>query len=232
MGINRRIGLLVVMVTVGVFLMGCAGPSVRDSQSLIPHYRDPGTIAPVPLFVYLPDRADQRLVRPPGFEGFIAVGEIAPEGPRTITSLFTKELIGNGHNVVSQEMVMKTLRSMGDLEEKPEVLAQRLAHELRSDSVLMGWVFRYRERVGNAWGARQPASVAFVALLFDGGDGQLLWRGRFDETQKPLSEDMMGLSSFVQRGGRWVTARELAADGVSRVLLSFPGEKEVGVDRW
>jgi phosphatidylglycerophosphatase A len=121
---------------------------------------------------------------------------------------------------------------MGNLEEKPEVLAQRLAHELRSDSVLMGWVFRYGERVGNAWGARQPASVAFVALLFDGGDGKLLWRGRFDETQKPLSEDMMGLSSFVQRGGRWVTARELAADGVNRVLLSFPGEKEVGVDRW
>lgn len=231
MGITRGIGLLVVMGIIAVFLMGCAESTVRDSQTFIPHYRDPGIIAAVPFLPYYLDRPDQRLVRPPGFEGFITVGEIAPEGAQTITSLFTKKLIGSGYNFVSREMVVKTLPSAESLEEKPEDLAQRLALQLRSDSVLIGWVFRYRERIGNAWGARQPASVAFVALLFNGRDGELMWRGRFDETQKPLSEDILALSSFMRRGGRWVTARELAADGVNRVLLTFPGEKKAGVER-
>lgn len=231
MGITRRIGLLARLGVVGVSLMGCGESAVRDSQSFIPRYRDPGMIALVPFFPFRTDRPDQRLVRPPGFEGFVTVGEIAPEGAQTITSLFIKKLIGTGYSLVPKEMVVKTLPSGETLEEKPEILAQRLALQLRSDSVLMGWVFRYRERIGNAWGARQPASVAFVALLFNGRDGELLWRGRFDETQQPLSEDILALSSFVRRGGRWVTARELAADGVNRVLLTFPGEKKVGVDR-
>ena len=96
---------------------------------------------------------------------------------------------------------------------------------------LWGWVFRYRERIGNAWGAQRPASVSFVALLYNGRDGNLLWRGKFDETQKPLSEDALDFVSFLRRGGRWLTARQLASDGINLILFTFPGEEKIRVNR-
>jgi hypothetical protein len=140
-------------------------------------------------------------------------------------------LITSGRVLVSQETLGKALRMIPEQGQDPEVLTQRLGSEMKVNSVLMGWVFRYSERMGNAWGARKPASVSFGAVLFDGRDGKLLWRGKFDETQKALSENLLNLGSFVRRGGRWLTARQLAADGVNRVLLNFPGEGQVGVNR-
>lgn len=223
MGISRRICSLAMVGMVVILLMGCGGPTVRESESIVPSHRSPGVIAVVPFFVSYADTAGQRLVRCPGYEGYIAVGEIVPEGPQIITGLFRRRLVSDRYKLVSQEMIARTLPALENLEGRPEVLAQRLASQLRIDSVLIGWVFRFRERIGNAWGAQQPASVAFVALLFNGKDGKLLWRGKFDETQKPLSENVLEFFSFVRRGGRWVTARQLASDGISCILLTFPG---------
>jgi len=231
MGVRGRIVTLVVVGTVGMLLMGCAGSAVRESESFVPGHRSPGIVVVVPFFTSRTDFAGQKLVRYPGFEGYITVGEIAPEGPEIVTGLFRQRLIGNGYSVVSQELVERTLPSARSQEGKPEVLAQRLSLQLKGDAVLMGWVFRYRERIGNAWGAQRPASVSFVALLYNGRDGNLLWRGKFDETQKPLSEDALDFVSFLRRGGRWLTARQLASDGMNLILFTFPGEEKIRVNR-
>ena len=39
------------------------------------------------------------------------------------------------------------------------------------------------------------------------------------EEQKPLTQDLQG---FFERGGRWVTAEELARSGVKRVMQRLP----------
>ncbi len=231
MGTTRGIRLLALTGVMGTFLMGCSGAATRESESIGTIQKDPGVIGLVPFSLVRSDIPTRNLVRCPGCEGYTAVGEVGPEGPEIITNLFRRRLISNGYSLVSQEIVAKALSDYGRLEERPEALAQRLAPELTADSVLMGWVFRYRERVGSAWGVQQPASVAFVAVLIDGGTGTLLWRRKFDETQQPLSENVLNAASFIRRGGRWLTAKQLAADGVGRVLLTFPGEETMGVNR-
>jgi hypothetical protein len=41
-------------------------------------------------------------------------------------------------------------------------------------------------------------------------------------------EDVFQLPSFFNRGGKWVTVKELSADGLTAVLETFPGiNKEV-----
>ena len=87
-----------------------------------------------------------------------------------------------------------------------------------ADAVISGRLLRFRERVGEEWGIQSPASVAFVIDLWDVKRGDLIWSGQFDETQKPLSQNIFALGEFTQRGGRWLTAEELTLEGVKKAI--------------
>jgi hypothetical protein len=43
----------------------------------------------------------------------------------------------------------------------------------------------------------------------------------FEETQQPLSENVLDLPAFVKRGAKWVTAGELAREGVHKAVDRF-----------
>ena len=58
-----------------------------------------------------------------------------------------------------------------------------------ADAVIVGRMQRYRERIGDEWGAKSPASVAFVLDLIDVRRGDVIWTARFDETQKPSERE-------------------------------------------
>jgi len=90
------------------------------------------------------------------------------------------------------------------------------------DAILTGYLFRFKERVGKRYSVESPASVAFSLFLFRVSDGQILWRGIFEETQQSLSENFLKLGTFLKRKARWVTARELAADGLENLILTLP----------
>jgi len=87
-----------------------------------------------------------------------------------------------------------------------------------ADAVMVGRVQRFRERVGDDWGVKSPASVAFVLDLIDIRRGDVIWSARFDETQKPLSENIFGLGDISQRGVRWLSAEQLMMDGVKKAV--------------
>lgn len=87
-----------------------------------------------------------------------------------------------------------------------------------ADAVMVGRVQRFRERVGDNWGVKSPASVAFVLDLIDVRRGDVIWSARFDETQKPLSENIFGLGDISQRGVRWLSAEQLMMDGVKKAV--------------
>jgi hypothetical protein len=87
-----------------------------------------------------------------------------------------------------------------------------------ADAVLAGRVLRYRERVGSEIGVKSAASVAFTLDLIDVQRGDVVWSARFDETQKGLSENILSLGDIRERGIRWLTAEQLAQDGVRKMV--------------
>jgi hypothetical protein len=90
-----------------------------------------------------------------------------------------------------------------------------------ADAVIVGRVERYRERIGNEWGAKSPASVAFVLNLIDIRRGDTVWSARFDETQKPLSENIFALGQIGERGIRWLSAEQLTGEGVRKAVAQL-----------
>lgn len=95
---------------------------------------------------------------------------------------------------------------------------RKLGELVYADAVVIGRVIRYRERVGEEWGAKSPASVSFVLNMWDVKRGDLIWSARFNETQKSLSENLLNIGEISQRGVKWLTAEELASHGVKKAV--------------
>jgi hypothetical protein len=51
----------------------------------------------------------------------------------------------------------------------------------------------------------------------------MLWQARFDETQKPLLDNLLLVGRFLQGGGVWQTSETLMRVGLERVIETFPG---------
>ena len=90
------------------------------------------------------------------------------------------------------------------------------------DAVLVGHIYRYRQRVGGPYTAQRPASVAFDLNLVRVADASVVWKNSFDQTQRSLSENILNLEQYVEHGLRWLTARELARLGMRRLMAGFP----------
>jgi hypothetical protein len=91
------------------------------------------------------------------------------------------------------------------------------------DAILTGVITRYDNRQGTALAVDHPASVAYEAFLISARDGEILWRARFDETQKPLFDNLLLAGRFFKGGAVWQTNDTLARIGLERVVKTFPG---------
>ncbi len=100
---------------------------------------------------------------------------------------------------------------------------ERVGSEVHADVMVIGYVYRYRERVGYDYSVERPASVGFEIHMISVKNGNTLWRGIFDKTQKSLMEDVFQASSFFKGGAKWLTARQLAKLGVDEVFSTFTG---------
>jgi hypothetical protein len=98
------------------------------------------------------------------------------------------------------------------------------AREFGASAVMLGKVYRYRDREGQSYGASRPASVGYEVTLFEAPSGRRLWSSRFDETQQPLGENVFNAQRYPGGGTRWLTAGELArwgAEGTAQALAAF-----------
>jgi len=103
-----------------------------------------------------------------------------------------------------------------------EVL-KKVGHELGTDVLAVGYIYRYTERVGYDYSTKRPASVAFEIYMIDPTNESIIWRGLFDKTQKSLMEDLFQISSFFKGGGKWLTAEQLSKQGMDEIFKKFPG---------
>ena len=108
-------------------------------------------------------------------------------------------------------------------QDTPLSLAQRLGRALGATHIMVGNVWRFRERVGGSMGVETPSSVAFLLYMVDISTGAVVWKGTFNETQRSLSENILDAPAFFKRGAKWLTAEELARDGVNEMFrkMSF-----------
>ena len=93
---------------------------------------------------------------------------------------------------------------------------------LGADAVLGGFIYRFRDRTGKDYGVDEVASVAFDLHLVRVRDGRIQWSGRIDETQQPLSSNILNIKKFINRGGKWVTSRQMALEGLEALIAEMP----------
>jgi hypothetical protein len=149
-----------------------------------------------------------------------ATATVPPSAADTVTRLVWDRLSDRTRLTVRslQESERAWKQSAGESKaDEPQHIASKIAQQLGVDAVMLGKVLVYRERVGSKLGA-DPAVVGFELRLI-GSDGATLWVANYYEKQRPMNEDLWG---FIERKGAFVTAQELAAYGVEKVLKEFP----------
>jgi hypothetical protein len=157
-------------------------------------------------------------------------GETQPGAQNTLTRLLYQKMEAKGiFKILPLEKVEGTLSHLEKriFEERPKSSSIELGKELGSDFVSIGFVLRFEERIGSSVGVERPASVGFDIHLIRVKDGAEAWRGRMDETQRPLSENLFKIGSFFRRKAHWLTAEELASVGMDEALRRLPGATEL-----
>lgn len=91
------------------------------------------------------------------------------------------------------------------------------------DLLLVPQVHAWQERQGSEMGAELPAAVVMDFFLLDVKNQSLISRSRYDERQKALAQNILDMGKFIDRGGKWVTAHELAREGMKKAI------KEMGL---
>lgn len=150
---------------------------------------------------------------------------VSPIADRVLTDYVHEALeVRYGDRVIplaeGQEAYDKLPRD--ETKETPLEMALKLGKELEADFMALGTVWKYREGVGGARASDRPAAVAFAVFLVEVKTGKTLWRASFSEAQKSLSENVLEARGFFKKGGRWLSASELAKYGVQEVFKSFP----------
>jgi len=118
---------------------------------------------------------------------------------------------------VRMRMVQDNTSTRTDLE-----LVTEIGKALGADAVLTGSVYRWVDRAGSNYAADSPASVGIDIDLVDTETGRLIWHTRLEETQQFLLDNLLKIGTFIKRGGKWVTADQMAAAGLKDVLERSP----------
>ncbi len=166
-------------------------------------------------------RSDISIAMPPPSERLDQPTQVVtPHAAHTVTRVFFRKLhVREDLLVISPDEAQAALDQLGvrPAETISKEVARQVARRLKADAALVGQVSVYREREGSKLGAN-PAVVGFEVRLI-GADGSTLWKGNYYERQRPMNEDLWG---FLERGGVFVTAEELAAYGAERLVEKFP----------
>jgi nucleotide-binding universal stress UspA family protein len=171
------------------------------------------TVAIVPFY---PAERLQRSLEPGGVS--------AAEAAELVSRFVAEAFVGRGVRVIPASDLVIAFEGSGMIVPRgdPLAVAALAAREFGASSIVLGTVSRYREREGEALGARRPASVAFEFTLYAAPQGARIWSARFDETQQFFSENPARMRQYPGRGSRFLTAAELARWGAERAVEAVP----------
>jgi hypothetical protein len=200
-----------------LILTGCAGSQVSTEQ--------PGSLNGINTILVLPfddvtaAHGEKGLIKCPLCGNYFEAGPVPPDTTDRLTQ--TAVDLMRQHTDISLILHDRT-----DDDGSGQVPERRLlthaGKEANADAVLTGYIYRYEERSGTNLAVKNPASVALSVHMIRVVDGIDIWSGYIDETQQALAEDLFKASDFVRRGGRWVSADEMAGNGLETIFESFP----------
>lgn len=90
------------------------------------------------------------------------------------------------------------------------------------DKCIYVLLYRFEEKIGGDFSVEKPASVGFHMHLLDKTTPVRSYT--FDEEQKPLLANLLGIGKFLKRKGRWIDATTLSEEGVKKGLEKLIGE--------
>ncbi|NQS72605.1 MAG: hypothetical protein HQQ73_10735 [Desulfobulbaceae bacterium] len=96
--------------------------------------------------------------------------------------------------------------------------SREVAHNIGCNAILETSLSRYVEREGGPYGVQQPAAVTLSYRLYEVDKGTVLCHGRFEEEQQALMDNLFSIGKAGRRGMGWLTAEELARDGLTSKL--------------
>ncbi|MCS7149718.1 MAG: hypothetical protein N2Z40_06015 [Caldimicrobium sp.] len=210
--------VLLILVIIG--LTGCGvSPGIREYPAT--PIEKLKTILVLPFDYHCPTESPLPFYCP--VAGVIP-GEIEPYAKDVMNELLRKELepIFLRHNFLflSQNDYETLLEEALSVAKTSKDLVSYFSKKTETQAILYGKIFRFKQRRGSSWAVESPASVAFTLVLYDGQTGKILWQRTFDETQKPLSENILNLPLYGKI--KWLTAEELAERGLKSLLRTFP----------
>ena len=181
----------------------------------------------------IPEGAKRGLIRSP-LSGAVFMAEPVPkEAVDLLTSNLLQLLEKKGtRGIISPhqaEGLFSAVRAreqlMGDLE-----VFQEMGKAFAADAILTGNIYLWREREGTEYAVNRPAAVAYDLYLIRTVDGAILWKGRFEKTQRSLSENLLDVETFLKGKGRWMEAKDLAEMGLVHLMETWSKAEEGGKD--
>lgn len=157
-------------------------------------------------------------------KGIFQKGEVLLGSEVILTRILYEKIESKGiFKVISAQKVNEVIDryEKNEIKKAPLSFSLKVGRELNAQFLLIGFLFRYENRIGSSIGVEKPSSVGFDLHLIRLNDGLEVWRGRFDETQRPLSENILKIGSFLRRRASWLTAEELSRVGMDEILKTL-----------
>lgn len=230
---TRQLIRFIALAALAAMLLAAFGCGASRQKSNAPVSWTPKLVAVLPFMNVPPDPSNPAMARSPltgavftsggGVKGVEGVSVL----DRALSSALDKV---SAFKLVPAQRTWQVFRkvknsmSEGDL----RALVAEVGRRLGADGVLVGHLYRYRDRVGGGAAVEKPASVAFDLAMVRVGDKAVVWKNSFDETQKSLSEDIFNLSMYATHGLRWYPAKEFAEIGMGQLMARFPWRPDPG----
>ena len=161
---------------------------------------------------YLPER-----VTPPRADALV-----------TLDSILAQSLgAAQGRNMVSADMVASCMKGIRRPAEANRLSTLKYWQEVGkcagAQFLLVPMAAHWKEREGSAAGSTSPAWVILDLYLLNVKTGGMAGHFRYDYQQKALTDNILEADKFFKRRGQWVTAADLAREGIDK------GLKELGL---
>ena len=106
---------------------------------------------------------------------------------------------------------------------QPQALSRWVAYGKahRADLLLVPQVLDWHERKGSKAGVTESAQVRLAFYLIKVNAGTIQARSVFEEKQQALTENLLNIGTFIKRKGAWITATDLATEGMYKAKKEF-----------